>query len=621
MRSDGQRFRLLSRRAAILGAGKAALLAVLVGRMYQLQIVESERFRTLARENRISVRLLAPSRGLIVDRHGRPLARNLELYRVKLAAYGPVDVMRTLERLGSLVSVGDDARRRVLREIQHYYGHGSVTVYESLDWTDVAKIEVNAPDLSGVSVELGETRNYPYGKNTSHLVGYVSVVSERERRGTPSLMLSQLLTGKRGIEAIYERSLRGQPGNSEVEVNSLGRVIRELGRQEPRAGADVRIALDLDLQLLATERLSKERSAAAVLMDVENGEVLVQASVPGYDPNEFVSGLSPGAWEQVVNDPMRPLVDRTIAGAYAPGSTFKMVVALAALEGGIVGKEHRVFCRGHVDLGRHRFHCWKKGGHSWMDMVAAIQNSCDVYFYDLAKRLGPDRIAAMARRLGFGVRTGIGLAGERQGIVPSTAWKKKNRNEPWYRGETFNYGIGQGYLLATPLQLAVMTARIANAHEAVTPRLLRLSQEETWKSDFEELGISSASLSVVRKAMFRVCNAQGGTAYRARIREKGMEMSGKTGTSQVRRISRSERVTGVRKNKDRPWEERDHSLFVGYAPSDHPKYAVSVIVEHGGSGSAVAAPIAREILLAAQKRRALRLQGPLPGVPRDREDI
>ena len=621
MRSDGQRLRLLSRRAAILGAGKAVLLSVLAGRMYQLQIVESERFRTLARENRISARLLAPSRGLIVDRHGRPLARNLELYRVKLAAYGPVDVTRTLDRLGTLVTVGEDARQRILRELKRYYGHGSVTVYESLDWKDVAKIEVNAPDLSGVSVELGETRNYPYGKSVSHLVGYVSVVSERERRNRPVLMLSRLLTGKRGIESIHERSLRGQPGASEVEVNSLGRVIRELGRREPRAGADVRAALDLDLQLLATERLNRQRSAAAVLMDIENGEVLVQAAVPGYDPNEFVGGLSPESWQRLMNDPMKPLLDRTVAGVYAPGSTFKMVVALAALENGIVGKEHRVFCAGHVEVGGRDFHCWKKGGHGRMDMMGAIQHSCDVYFYDLAKRLGPDRIAAMAERLGFGARTGIGLAGEREGLVPSRAWKKRNRGESWYLGETFNYGIGQGYLLSTPLQLAVMTARIANAHEAVTPRLLRLPREEAWKSDFEKLGISAASLSVVREAMFRVCNAERGTAWRARIRDKGMEMSGKTGTSQVRRITRSERLTGVRKNKDRPWEERDHSLFVGYAPSHRPKYAVSVIVEHGGSGSAVAAPIARDILLAAQKRRALLRDGPPPDPPRDREDI
>lgn len=621
MRSEGQRLRLLSRRAALLGAGKAALLAVLAGRMYQLQIVESERFRTLARENRISVRLLAPSRGLILDRHGRPLARNLELYRVNLATYGPVDVTGTLDRLGTLVSVSDDARRRIVREIERHYGHGSVTVYESLDWKDVARVEVNAPDLSGVSVELGETRDYPYGKSVSHLVGYVSVVSERERRSRPFLMLSRLLTGKRGIEAIHERSLRGHPGNSEVEVNSLGRVIRELGRREPRAGADVGIALDLDLQLLATRRLGRQRSAAAVLMDVENGEVLVQASVPGYDPNEFVGGLSPEAWRRLVNDPLKPLVDRTVGGGYAPGSTFKMVVALAALENGIAGKEHSVFCRGHVELGGRDFHCWKKGGHGAMDMMAAIQNSCDVYFYDLAKRLGPDRIAAMAERLGLGARTGIGLAGERAGIVPSRAWKKRNRGESWYLGETFNYGIGQGYLLATPLQLAVMTARIANAHEAVTPRLLRLPREEVWKSDFGKLGISAASLSVVREAMFRVCNAERGTAWHARIREKGMKMSGKTGTSQVRRITRSERLTGVRKNEDRPWEERDHSLFVGYAPSHRPKYAVSVVVEHGGSGSAVAAPIARDILLAAQQRRALLREGPPPGAARDREDI
>ena len=332
--------------------------------------------------------------------------------------------------------------------------------------------------------------------------------------------------------------------------------------------------------------------------------MLALSSVPGYDPNEFVTGLSTKTWRRLINDPYAPLTNKAISGLYAPGSTFKMVVALAALEARIVASDHRVFCRGYTELGNARFHCWKRQGHGWQDMYDAHQNSCDVYFYDIAKRIGVDRIAEMATRLGMGEKTGIDLPSEKGGVIPTRAWKKALIGTPWQQGETLISGIGQGFILTTPLQLAVMTARIANGGKAVVPRLIRPADKDGREEEpvFKDLGISKRSLDVVREGMNRVTNVQRGTAYSARISEEGMEMSGKTGTAQVRRISKAERETRVLKNEERPWRERDHALFVGFAPSDNPRYAVSVVVEHGGGGSKVAAPIARDLLLATQRR-------------------
>lgn len=599
MRNDRDRLLSVSRRAALLGAGKILVLGLVGARLYQLQVVESEKYRTLAKENRIDLHLVPPSRGLILDRHGRPLARNREVYRINLLTHPASGVAGRLDRLSRVIPVDDETRRRIMEKIAGRPGPASVTVRESLDWQDVARVEVNAPELSGVSIEIYETRSYPYDDGIFHALGYVSGATAEEIRGQGLYRVPHLLTGKNGIERTQERRLRGRPGSTEVEVNARGRIIRELSRREPQAGDDVALSLDLDLQMLANAKLSGKKAAAAVLLDVSTGEILAHASVPSFDPNAFVGGLSEDGWTRIRRNPLHPMIDRAVSGLYAPGSTFKTVVALAALEAGLVDRRHEVRCSGWTELGGHRFHCWRRGGHGRVDMDKALVQSCDIYFYDMAGRLGPDRIADMARRLGFGAATGLEVGGEKEGIVPSRAWKKARLGEPWYAGETLNYGIGQGFVLATPLQLAVMTARVANGRRAVAPRLLRATAPDG--SEFPELGISEDSLRTVRRALFRVCNTRRGTAYGGRIAETGLEMAGKTGTSQVRRISRAERETRVLKNEERPWEERDHGLFVGYAPAKRPKFAVAVVVEHGGS-SRFAVPIARDLLLAAQKR-------------------
>jgi penicillin-binding protein 2 len=604
MYKDSSRFKSFSRRVAFLGGGKVLLLSLLAGRMYQLQVIESDKYKTLADENRINLRLLPPPRGTIVDRYGRALAVNQENYRVTLVAEQVNDINTMLDTLSGIISLEDYERHRILREVRRRRGFVPVTVRENLDWRDVSRIEVNAPDLPGLSIEVGQSRQYPFAEDFAHVLGYVSAVSEKEVTGDPLLELPGFKVGKNGVERVFDLNLRGKAGNTQVEVNAVGRVIRELSRQEGQPGVDLRLTIDRDLQKLAADRLKEEKSASAVILDVHNGDVLALSSVPGFDPNEFVTGLSSKTWRRLINDPYAPLTNKAISGLYAPGSTFKMVVALAALEARIVAPDHRVFCRGHTQLGNARFHCWKRHGHGWQDMYDAHQNSCDVYFYDIAKRIGIDRIAAMATRFGLGTKTGIELPSEKGGVIPTRAWKKALIGTAWQQGETLISGIGQGFILTTPLQLAVMTARIANGGKAVLPRLIRAAEVDGKEEEpvFKDLGISKRSLDVVREGMLRVTNVQQGTAYRARISEEGMEMSGKTGTAQVRRISKAERDTWVLKNHERPWRERDHALFVGYAPSDNPRYAVSVIVEHGGGGSKVAAPIARDLLLATQRR-------------------
>ena len=610
MYAEGDRAKLFTRRTAILAGGKLVLMSALVGRMYYLQVIESERYATLADENRINLRLLPPPRGRVVDRFGTPLAINQQNYRVLFVSEDVRgDVGATLDALGSIIPIGAKERKRILREIARRRNFVPVTVRENLSWQEVAKIEVNAPDLPGVMIDVEQTRFYPHREVAAPVLGYVAAVSEKEMTGDPLLQLPGFRIGKAGIEKVYDLALRGTGGSSRVEVNALGRMIKEIERQEGQPGAEVVLTIDLELQRLVSERLTGE-SAAAVLLDVHSGDVLAMASTPGFDPNAFNTGLSTEQWKTLVSNPRAPLTNKAVAGQYAPGSTFKMIVALAALDKGVISTRSRVFCEGYTELGDARFHCWKRGGHGALDLTGAITQSCDVYFYEVARRTGIDRITAMARRLGLGQTLKLDLPGERRGLMPTRDWKMATIGSPWQKGETMLSGIGQGYLLATPLQLAVMTARIVNGGFAVTPRLTRkvigtLDVDKPTEEEHENLGLPAAHLNAMREAMRRVVNHPTGTALSARITQKGMEMGGKSGTSQVRRITKSEREKGVRKNKDLPWEKRDHALFVAFAPVSAPRYAVAVVVEHGGGGSRVAGPIARDILLKAQMRDPL----------------
>lgn len=620
MKRDAKQIKVFTRRAIILGGAKVGLLSVLAGRMYYLQVVESDQYKVLADENRINLRLLPPRRGRILDRFGVELANNQQNYRVVLVAEQADDVEKTLDALGRLVRVPDHVRQRVLKEVHRRRGFVPVTVIENLTWEEFARINVNSPNLPGLQPDIGESRFYPQGSTFSHVVGYVGAVSEDDLDGDPVLELPGFKIGKNGVEKVREMDLRGKAGLSRVEVNAFGRVIRELTRDEGQPGQDVRLTIDSRLQKFVLSRLGEESASAAVL-DVHTGEVLALATAPNFDPHLFSFGLTQAQWKELVTNPRTPLVNKAVSGQYPPGSTFKMMVALAALESGITTKAHRVFCRGEVKLGNATFHCWKRGGHGDMDLLSAIEQSCDVYFYDISKRVGVDRIAEMANRFGLGQRTGIELPSEKKGLIPTRAWKQATIGVPWQQGETLVSGIGQGFVLTTPLQLAVMVARLANGGLAVAPRLHMPVQPDGTRSgapDLPSIGVSRSSLAIVVEGMTRVSNSQRGTAFRARIKEKEFALAGKTGTSQVRRISKAERRTGVLKNKDRPWKDRDHALFVAFAPLSAPRYAAAVVVEHGGSGSGVAAPIVRDILLETQRLERQRREEPFAadGAPR-----
>ncbi|WP_413205526.1 penicillin-binding protein 2 [Rhodospirillum sp. A1_3_36] len=617
---DGDRAKMFTRRAAVLGGFQATLVGALVARMYYLQVVESDRYKTLAEENRFNLRLLPPPRGEIVDRFGVPLAVNRQNYRVSIigedilrhvrsAAEREAAVAHTLDALGRIASLSEYDRARVQRELKRRRSFVPVTIRENLTWEEMASIQVNKLDLPGITIDEGLTRFYPYEEKAAHLLGYVSSVSEEELGDDPLLELPGFRIGKQGIEKVYDLALRGHGGTSQVEVNALGRVIDEQTTEEARPGAEVPLTIDMRLQDFASRRLSGE-SASAVVIDIHTGEILAMASMPAFDPNAFTRGLSNNEWKDLVRNPRSPLTNKAISGQYSPGSTFKMVVALAGLESGVIQENQTVFCPGHTELGGHRFHCWKRGGHGTMNLENALAQSCDVYFYEVAKRCGIDRISDMAKRFGVGEILNVGLPGERPGLMPSRAWKAATLGESWHQGETLVAGIGQGYVLSTPLQLAVMAARIANGGLQVQPILSRMAPSPSEQGFLDanaaglqgaepppSIGVSKAHLDAVRRGMFAVSNGPRGTARRHGIHVEGWRLSGKTGTTQVRRITMRERETGIRREDQLPWELRNHALFVCYAPEASPRYALSVCVEHGGGGSSAAAPVARDIML------------------------
>jgi len=610
---DTDRQRFFTRRAALLSGGQLGLLTALVGRMYYLQVVESERYQTLAEENRINMGLLSPSRGRILDRFGVPVAVNQQNYRVLIKSENTPDVPAVLDRLAMIIPIDADEKARILKEIRRKKKFVPVTVREFLEWEDVARLEVNAPDLPGVTIDVGERRFYPNGFAAAHILGHVGseTIQIEDLTGDPLLELPGFRIGRSGIERAFDKPLRGSAGASQLEVNAVGRVIRELDRQEGDAGRDVVLTMDMDLQRTSMRRLGEE-SGAVVVMDVETGGVIVQASTPSFDPNAFTEGLSDAQWRSLADNERAPLRNKAIAGEYAPGSTFKMIVALAALEEGVVSANSSFFCSGHIEVGDGKFHCWRREGHGHVDLSRGIAESCDIYFYEIAQKVGIDKISKMATRFGLGTNLGLDVPGERSGLIPTKAWKRAVIGQPWVLGETLVAGIGQGFVLTTPLQLATMTARMVNGGKPVLPHLARdvvtrgeLVQRQA--ETYTPIGVNPRHLKLVMDAMTKVTQDPSGTAFAARIQQPGMSMAGKTGTVQVRRISQRERDDGVIKNRDLEWKYRDHALFVGYGPIEKPRYAIAVVVEHGGGGSAVAAPIARDVMTATLDRDPARL--------------
>lgn len=594
--------RSVNRRALMLGAVQAAVVATLGWRLKTMQLDRADEFRLLSDGNSIKIRLLPPARGLIHDRNGVLIAGNEANYRATITREEAGDPALVIARLRQLIPMTDTAVGAVLAEIDKRSAITPVVVADRLTWEQFASIAVNAPALPGITPEAGLSRSYPRDGDFAHVLGYVGPVSDYDlskmESPDPVLMLPEFQLGKLGVEGKLEDRLRGKAGSRRVEVNSAGREMRELERIEGQQGDTVQITIDAALQNFAVQRLGEE-SAAAVVMDVQTGDILASASAPTYDPNLFVRGISSADYTALMQHDHRPLADKTVQGVYPPGSTFKMVTLLAGLESGLIDAGTRYYCPGHLTVAGRRFHCWSRGGHGSVAAVVSLERSCDVYYYELAQKIGIDRIGAMARRLGIGVRHELPMSAIAEGIAPDREWKRNRHGQEWRVGDSINASIGQGYVLASPLQLTVMTARLATGRE-VAPRLIRaVNGVSVPDPQFAELGLREAHLNVARAGMDAVMNGDRGTGQRSQIIRPEWRMAGKTGTSQVRNITAAERARGVIRNDQLPWNRRDHALFVCYAPYDAPRYAVSVVVEHGGGGSAVAAPIARDILLFA----------------------
>ena len=567
--------RLVSRRGLLLGGMQLAVIGGLGLRMRALQVEQAEDFRYLAEENRINMRLLPPSRGLIFDATGVPLAENRQYYRIILRREDTGDLDAVLERLQALLALDDETIAEARDDSLNRAAFTPVTVVDRASWEQVSKVSINAPALPGITAGVGLSRSYPLGSVTAHVVGYVGPVSPQELESIeepdPVLTIPRFQIGKTGVEDKLEDELRGSAGTQRIEVNAQGRLMRELDRQEGVPGADIQLTIDAGLQRYVEARMDGQ-SASCVVMDVETGDLKAIASTPSFDPNLFVRGIPSSIYNELTErgteapDQRRPLASKAVQDQYPPGSTFKMITALAALDAGELSPEETVYCPGHTDVSGVRFHCWRNWGHGNMDLNESLQQSCDCYYYDISQRIGIDRIAQMARRLGLGERTGIPMSAERAGVAPDRAYSRNAQGHEWRVGDTVNASIGQGYVLATPIQLAVMTARLATGLE-IKPRLIhRLGTTLQPSGRGGSLGLNENHLRRIRQAMYDVVNTQRGTAYSKRFDLDGIRMTGKTGTSQVRGITR---INGQAQDEEE-WRYRDHGLWVNFAPFDRP---------------------------------------------------
>ena len=622
--TDNERSSLFTRRALLLGGTQAVLLSALAGRLYQLQVLDTQRFATMAEDNRINVRLLAPARGLIFDRTGQPLAVNRNNYRAMVSSDRGRGAEVLIDRLDQIFALSDADKVRLLRELRRSRNAQPSVVRENLNWEEVARLEFNAPDLPGVFIDLGQSRDYPEGELMSHIIGYTGRVADEDLNGRddPVLQLATMRFGKKGVERSLEDDLRGRAGAVQVEVNAVGRVVRELDRTEGQPGANALLTIDLELQKFANEKLkeqqagSEHQSGAVVVMDVITGDVIVMVSQPGFDPNMFARGITQTEWRDLLDNPERPLNNKAIGGVYPPGSTYKVVTALAALDSKAIDPWTVLPCNGFIELGDIKFHCWLKGGHGGLNVQGAITASCDCFFYEAARRAGVDRIAEMGGRLGLGKLTELGLPGESPGTQPSRQWKQEKYSKPWQQGDTFNLGIGQGYMTATPLQLAVMAARVANGGYEVQPNILlakALPREELappqvrTKVAAPSLRLDPKHLAIIHQGMSDVVNSGAGTANALRFDSKtgkplepALQFAGKTGTAQVKRITERERDMGITQEQ-LPWHLRHHGLFICFGPVENPRYACAVIVEHGQAGFN-AGKVGKEVLVETMRR-------------------
>jgi len=570
----------------------------LIARLVYLQVVGHEHYSTMAKSNRIKIVPLIPTRGIIYDRHGRVLAENIPSYSLELIPEQIKDLDDTLQKLQQLLDIPDEKIEQFLKQKKREKRFSSVPLLLRMSDEEVAKFSVVRPYYPGVDVHARLVRHYPYDILTAHVVGYVGRINEKELKSLPmSEYRGTHHVGKIGIEKAYESQLHGQTGYSEIETNAQGRSVKSVASDDPVPGANLYLTLDIDLQKTAYQAL-EGYNGAVVALEVKTGDILVFTSRPGFDPNPFVYGISSKAYKALQQSDDRPMFNRALRGQYPPGSTIKPFMGLAGLEYKVTDFQHKLYCPGYYQLPKvkHKYRDWKKWGHGWVDLNDAVTQSCDVYFYDLARTLGIDRMHDFLQKFGFGEKTGIDLVGEKSGLLPSREWKRKTRKQPWYPGETLIAGIGQGFMQVTPLQLARATATLANRGRVVMPHLV----DRIVNSNYTKAGVSKSKLQInlnpknvedIVSAMVNVVHGARGTA-RTLKQDINYLIAGKTGTAQVFSVKQEEKY-----NEDEiAFKLRDHALFITFAPAYDPQIAVAVIVENGGHGGSVAAPIAGKIM-------------------------
>ena len=611
---------VINRRMFIIGAAKIIIFAGIIARLFSLQVSENKKYLTLSDKNRIREWKLPPTRGDIVDYFGNVIAGNLKVYQLHIIPEQVENFNYLISRLKTLLNLSDKKIDKIVKLKNKLKPWESIIVSENLSWSDFLKINNFLYDLVGVKPVMTISRNYPFSDVYTHILGYVSQPNEEEilaneivqERFVPGMKI-----GKLGLEKTLENYLIGTNAIQRYEVNAYGKRINQLEHQKGKQGLRIRLTVDTEIQK-ACGKLLNDRAGSISVMDIYTGDIIAMYSSPSYDPNKFLFGISNDDWALIRNNPLKPLINKTLSGLYSPGSTIKPIVALSALENKIVSPNFKVKCTGKMELYGQTFHCWKEKGHGFMSLKNAMKQSCDTYFYEVARLLGVDRLNITAEKFGLGKKVlGDYFDNEKSGLFPNTKWKKNNLGKGWVLGETLITGIGQGYTQTTPLQLCLMTAQIANGGYSIKPRIVVNNnpmsleeaksklQEETLYGQEKKLFKDHKNIKIVQEAMFSSTNELYGTSYKSRIDNPKYQFAGKTGTAQVKRISMRERELDL-KIEQIPYKDRDHALFVAYGPYVNPRYALSIIVEHGGSGSRTAAPIAKELFKLIIDRDKLR---------------
>ncbi len=600
----------LNRRMFILATAKIIILGGIVSRLFFLQVKENKKYLTLSDKNRIREWKLPPVRGEFKDYFGNTIAGNFEAYQLHIIPEQVEDFRYVIYRIKELLDLTDRQFNKILKKKDEIKPWETLIVGDNLSWEKFSKINNHLYDLNGVKPVISISRDYPYKENFTHVLGYVSQANENDISTNDEIkekFVPGLKVGKTGLEKTFEKKLIGSNSVERYEVNAYGRRISQLAFQKGDKGQTIRLTIDTKIQEL-TNHLLKDKAGSICVMDIYTGAIIAMHSSPSFDPNSFVFGISRDEWQLIRNDPMKPLVNKSLSGNYSPGSTIKPIVALSALENEIINTDFTVHCKGHknpLELYGQTYHCWKKEGHGFMNLKEGMKQSCDTYFYEVARRLGVDKLSVTAKKFGLGKKVFRDLFDiEKNGLVPNTQWKKNALGKNWVLGETIITGIGQGFIQTTPIQLCLMTAQIANGGYKIYPKLIANNNEKQ-DDKFIPLYKKSKNIKIIQNAMFSSTNEIRGTSYRSRIDDPKYRFAGKTGTAQVKKITERDRELDL-KTFEIPYEERDHALYVAFGPYKSPRYALSIVIEHGGSGGTVAAPLAKELFKTIIDRHEIR---------------